>query len=142
MITNCDQGIPDWKITKYLEKLGVPINKEFAFLDTRVSKREGATPSSSNADIHQDTDYCFQALAIDEKRLTFQPTLWHKTNDGPAKELKQCWFPGVHGNIGGQAETDRSMGDCEEIGYNTLAWMVSPVVILQNLRISQKLARP
>ena len=72
-----------------------------------------------------DLDYAFQALAIDEKRLTFLPTLWHKTTDGPAKDLQQCWFPGVHGNIGGQAEDPRSAGDFEEIGDNTLAWMVS-----------------
>jgi hypothetical protein len=66
-----------------------------------------------------DLDYAFQALAIDEKRLTFTPTLWHKTAEGPAKDLQQCWFPGVHGNIGGSVDFD-------QIGYNTFAWMVSP----------------
>lgn len=70
-------------------------------------------------------DYAYQALAIDEKRLTFSPTLWHKKEHSPAKELQQCWFPGVHGNIGGQSEDPRSAGDHEEIGDNTFAWMVS-----------------
>lgn len=70
-------------------------------------------------------DYAFQALAIDEKRLTFPPTLWHKTARSPAKELQQCWFPGVHGNIGGQAESLPTAGDYGEIGNNTFAWMVS-----------------
>lgn len=73
-----------------------------------------------------DLDYAFQALAIDEKRITFPPTLWHATNGCPAKDLQQCWFPGVHGNIGGQAEESRAHGDFEEIGDNTFAWMVSP----------------
>jgi len=48
--------------------------------------------------------------------------VWHKREGAPAKELKQCWFPGVHQNIGGQAERG---GDGEEIGDNTFAWMVS-----------------
>jgi hypothetical protein len=43
----------------------------------------------------------------------------------PAKELQQCWFPGVHGNIGGQAEFVRSASDYEEIVDITFAWMVS-----------------
>lgn len=70
-------------------------------------------------------DYAFQALAIDEQRLTFPPTLWHRTAHSPAKELQQCWFPGVHGNIGGQAESRPTAGDYGEIGDNTFAWMVS-----------------
>ncbi|KAH8800453.1 peptidoglycan binding domain-containing protein [Xylogone sp. PMI_703] len=69
-------------------------------------------------------EYAFQALAIDEKRTPFSPTLWHKTEHGPTKDLQQCWFPGVHGNIGGQAEDLRSLGDHEEIGDNSFAWMV------------------
>lgn len=72
-----------------------------------------------------DLDYAFQALAIDEKRLTFPPTLWHKTVDGPAEDLQQCWFPGVHGNIGGQRDDLHASADFEEIGHNTIAWMAS-----------------
>lgn len=59
-------------------------------------------------DCSPDLDYAFQALAIDENRITFPPTLWHKTADGPAKDLQQCWFPGVHSNIGGGAGVRRS----------------------------------
>jgi hypothetical protein len=66
-----------------------------------------------------DIDYAFQALSIDERRLTFPPTLWHRTQDAPAKDLQQCWFPGVHQNIGGGAL------DCE-IEDITFAWMVCP----------------
>jgi hypothetical protein len=75
--------------------------------------------------LESDIDYAFQALAIDEKRSNFPPTLWHKTFDGPAKDLQQCWFPGVHSNIGGQAEVPRAYGDFEEISDITFAWMVS-----------------
>ncbi len=42
----------------------------------------------------------FHALAIDEKRGPFKPTLWEsKKRDGQA--VKQVWFAGVHTNIGG-----------------------------------------
>ncbi|KAJ3453402.1 hypothetical protein MRS44_017649 [Fusarium solani] len=102
-------GIPNWPLVDFAKKIGIPINQQYAFHNTRVSKY---------------VEYAFQALAIDEKRLPFSPTLWHKTNQAPAKDLQQCWFPGVHGNIGGQAEDPRSLGDHEEIGDNSFAWMV------------------
>jgi hypothetical protein len=85
--------------------------------------------------IPSDLDYAFQALAIDEKRLTFPPTLWHKTTDGPAKDLQQCWFPGVHGNIGGQKLDSRGSVDFDEIGHNTFAWMVSPSYPTRSVKI-------
>jgi hypothetical protein len=72
-----------------------------------------------------DVEYAFQALAIDERRLTFPPTLWHASPGAPTKDLQQCWFPGVHSNIGGQAELVRTASDYEEIGDITFAWMVS-----------------
>jgi uncharacterized protein (DUF2235 family) len=39
------------------------------------------------------------ALAMDEKRGSFTPTLW--TNTADRKEVKQVWFPGVHSDVGG-----------------------------------------
>lgn len=55
------------------------------------------------------------ALAIDEKRQTFSPTLW--TEYDPAV-VKQIWFPGVHGDVGG-SYAQRGLGD------TTLHWMVT-----------------
>jgi len=40
------------------------------------------------------------ALAIDDERLTFHPTLW-EPRDGDEKRVEQVWFAGVHSNIGG-----------------------------------------
>lgn len=102
-------GIPEWPVVSWATKAGLPINMRYAFHNTKVSKN---------------LDYAFQALAIDEKRLTFPPTLWHKTVDGPAEDLQQCWFPGVHGNIGGQRDYLHASADFEEISHNTFAWMV------------------
>jgi hypothetical protein len=44
----------------------------------------------------------FQALALDEHREDFVPTLWNKLPDAPATQrLEQVWFPGAHSNVGG-----------------------------------------
>ena len=60
----------------------------------------------------------YHALAIDEKRKNFQPTLW-KVNDDPAQNqtVEQVWFPGVHSNIGG-GYADTGLSD------RALVWMV------------------
>ncbi|CZT18461.1 uncharacterized protein RCC_04306 [Ramularia collo-cygni] len=105
-------GIPEWPLVSKLQSLGLPINKEFAFHDTALS---------------ENIEYAFQALAIDEKRFTFPPTIWHALPGGPSKELKQCWFPGVHSNISGGVASEPGAGDHEEIGDNTFAWMVDNV---------------
>ncbi len=47
------------------------------------------------------------AVAVDERRRTFEPTLWDNVealNDGAAGEdrpYRQEWFPGTHGSVGG-----------------------------------------
>ncbi|KIK53916.1 hypothetical protein GYMLUDRAFT_249959 [Collybiopsis luxurians FD-317 M1] len=48
--------------------------------------------------------HAFQALALDEYRNPFSPTLWFLPEDGEVAktiDLQQCWFPGAHRNIGG-----------------------------------------
>jgi hypothetical protein len=58
------------------------------------------------------------ALALDEKRASFAPTLWTKT-DGV--DVKQIWFPGVHSDVGGgYLQTSLSDG--------ALAWMMDEAV--------------
>ncbi|GAA1713201.1 hypothetical protein GCM10009809_06670 [Isoptericola hypogeus] len=42
-----------------------------------------------------------QALAIDERRITFAPCLWTVPDDDPAGRVEQVWFPGTHGDVGG-----------------------------------------
>ena len=43
----------------------------------------------------------FQALALDETRLAYEPVMW-TTPPGWAGRLEQVWFPGTHGDVGGQ----------------------------------------
>jgi uncharacterized protein (DUF2235 family) len=40
-----------------------------------------------------------QAVAIDERRVYFRTNLWQEAT--PEQDLKQVWFAGVHGDIGG-----------------------------------------
>lgn len=53
------------------------------------------------------------ALAIDDERKTFHPTLWNKDAD----RIKQVWFPGVHTNVGGGYPKD-------QVAYVALDWMI------------------
>ncbi|WFU54764.1 DUF2235 domain-containing protein [Bradyrhizobium pachyrhizi] len=56
----------------------------------------------------------YHALAIDEHRNDFAPTLWtiHHTKDGkgpsmrPLASVEQRWFVGAHANVGGGYEDD------------------------------------
>jgi uncharacterized protein (DUF2235 family) len=59
------------------------------------------------------------AVAIDERRAFFRSNLWHPTDAGGPKDLKQVWFPGVHCDVGGgypEAESGLSK--------LALAWML------------------
>lgn len=42
----------------------------------------------------------FHALAIDERRRSFKPTLW-ETQASEGQRVEQVWFAGVHTNVGG-----------------------------------------
>lgn len=82
-----------------------PPSKDFAFVDTRVESN---------------IEYAFQALALDEHRRAYTPTIWDwpRTETHDLKVLKQTWFPGVHSDIGGSYD-DTALANL------TLAWMVS-----------------
>jgi uncharacterized protein (DUF2235 family) len=79
--------------------LGIPLGflrwiaaSRFTFHDTEL--REGVT-------------FAYQALAMDESRYFFQPSLWKRNRgrgedkDAVPQVLEQVWFAGVHSNVGG-----------------------------------------
>ncbi|MFD8387066.1 DUF2235 domain-containing protein [Streptomyces sp. NPDC059679] len=78
------------------------LNHRWEFHDTKLSTR---------------VDGAFHALAIDEQRSAFEPTLWHQQPGTDGQELKQVWFTGVHCDIGG-GYTETSLSDI------TFLWMV------------------
>lgn len=60
--------------------------------------------------------YAFHALAIDEQRAPFQPTLW-SDEAKPGQTVEQVWFAGVHSDIGG------GYGE-HELSDIALDWMI------------------
>ncbi|EPS45361.1 hypothetical protein H072_627 [Dactylellina haptotyla CBS 200.50] len=76
-----------------------------------------------DTDLTQSTENAFHALALDEHRMPFTPTLWRLPAPGASERhadipnLKQVWFPGVHTNIGG-GYADQEIADL------TLVWMI------------------
>ncbi|MFN3350870.1 DUF2235 domain-containing protein [Pseudorhodoplanes sp.] len=59
-----------------------------------------------NTGLRQNNEFAFHAVAFDEHRKAFSPTLW--TNMGatsatprPIEKTEQRWFPGSHANVGG-----------------------------------------
>lgn len=88
--------------------LGVPLTildsynaKRYSFHDTTLSR------IIKNA---------YHAVAVDEKRHDFFPTLWH-AKEGTHSE--QRWFPGAHSDVGG------GYGDSHALSDLSLRWMLS-----------------
>ncbi|WP_108449139.1 DUF2235 domain-containing protein [Halomonas sp. BN3-1] len=87
--------------------LGIPLRsfaafnrRRFEFHDTRLSPL---------------VRHAYQALAIDEHRKAFAPTLWSPQTT--TSTLEQVWFPGAHSNVGG-GYRDRVLSDV------SLDWMM------------------
>jgi uncharacterized protein (DUF2235 family) len=92
-----------WDTVGALGIPGVPkllAGRLWAFHDTQLSSR---------------VRFAYQALAIDEKRRPFVPSLWYRKPDDPGV-LHQRWFAGVHSDVGG-GYPDCSLADI------TLLWM-------------------
>ncbi len=45
--------------------------------------------------------YGYHALAIDERRSDFPPSLWDEKRKGHGQTIEQVWFAGVHSDVGG-----------------------------------------
>jgi uncharacterized protein (DUF2235 family) len=87
--------------------LGIPldiklINDRWGFHDTDLSSR---------------VRFAYQALAIDERRKPFSPTVWKQQPGTKGQTLEQVWFAGVHSDVGGGYEDP-------ELAEITLLWMV------------------
>jgi uncharacterized protein (DUF2235 family) len=77
------------------------INKRWGFHDVKLSSY---------------VDNAFHAVAIDERRRQFEPTLWEQQEHSLGQNMEQVWFTGVHTNIGG-GDLDTGLSDL------TFLWM-------------------
>jgi uncharacterized protein (DUF2235 family) len=69
------------------------------------------------------------ALAIDEHRKLYQPTIWERAPGAPATQrIEQVWFAGAHADVGGGYQ-EHGLADV------TLAWMVDRVSDLLDIDV-------
>jgi uncharacterized protein (DUF2235 family) len=66
--------------------------------------------------LHPDVLNAYQALAIDERRVEFPPTLW-TSPPAAGQVLEQVWFSGVHCDVGG-GYPETGLSDI------TFSWMI------------------
>jgi uncharacterized protein (DUF2235 family) len=75
-----------------------------------------------DTNLHPDVLHAYQAIAIDERRIEFPPTLW-TSQPAPGQTLEQIWFTGAHSDCGGgyadDPATESALSDI------TLSWMMS-----------------
>jgi hypothetical protein len=80
--------------------ISIGLNGCYRFHDTTLSRIVGAAR---------------HAVAIDEKRAAFAPTLWTNIDafntHGAPPRVAQAWFPGDHGGVGGGADV-RGLSNC------------------------------
>ncbi|WP_017718615.1 DUF2235 domain-containing protein [Kamptonema formosum] len=96
-------GIPD---LSYFGPLTQQLNNQYRFHDTQLNKK------IKNA---------LHAVAIDEQRKVFNVTPMHKHPDAPDQVLRQVWFPGDHGCVGGGTLKKSKLAD------GTLKWMIESI---------------
>lgn len=88
-------------------QLGIPrvlpvslgLNAQYEFHDTALSRS---------------VEFARHAVAIDERRAAFAPTLWSNVaafnHAGAPPRVAQAWFPGDHGGVGGGSQ--RGLSNC------------------------------
>lgn len=88
--------------------LGIP---DFEFSDKRAEVKDAF--SFADLDLSPKVQYGLHAIALDEARMLFTPTLWN-----PRNGVEQVVFPGAHSDVGGgYAEHGLSDG--------ALQWMIA-----------------
>ena len=92
-------GVPDDKVL--LQWLDNPAR--YRFHDTSLSPK---------------VKHARHAVAIDERRGSFSPTLWKKKSKAAHDDVKELWFPGVHSDVGGGYK-ERGLSD------GALEWMMT-----------------
>ena len=76
-----------------------------------------------NTELGSHIEYAYHALAIDERRGPFKPSLWSQCEQHPdrlscTKDVCQVWFPGSHSDVGGGTRETA-------LSNESLLWMVN-----------------
>ena len=78
--------------------------------------------------LHPDVLHAYQALAIDERRAEFPPTLW-TSPPAAGQTIEQVWFCGCHSDVGGGTSPGASDGGTF-LSDIPLSWMMSKAAAL------------
>lgn len=90
--------------------LGIPLKRipfgsdYYRWHDTRLSKI---------------VDHAYHAIAVDERRKDYIPTVWTGYKPEETQKVEQRWFVGAHSNVGGGY--DKTPADC--LAKLSLRWM-------------------
>ncbi len=80
---------------------------------------------------NESVDIVRHAISIDERRAFFQPMLWGNPKSS-SQDIKQVWFAGVHGDVGGGIDEDES-----GLAKIALEWMIEEALTCKhNLKIN------
>ena len=92
-LTTLDVSIKAIGVWETVGSLGVP---RIGWLGEASERLSAGLSDYSFYDtmLDDNIENAFQALALDEKRASFQPCVWEKRDDGETN-LVQVWFPGV-----------------------------------------------
>jgi uncharacterized protein (DUF2235 family) len=101
---------------RWLLKYSQPIDIKFIGVWDTVGALRKSEIQFLNTGVRVSNKFAFQALAIDEHRKRFAPTLWTKDvpkvpdPDAPPPrtlaQVEQRWFAGAHANVGGGYAND------------------------------------
>ncbi len=104
---------------------GAPVN------EIRTSVFPSWVQDKSIVDLPRCVRTGFHAIAIDESRKTFSPTLWNEKSLEDNQYVEQVWFAGVHANIGGGYPKDG-------MAQVSLQWMISRIEKLPQLEKNKR----
>jgi hypothetical protein len=74
--------------------------------------------------LHPNIKNAYQCLAVDEKRMQFQATLWTSAPVA-GQTMEQVWFSGCHGDVGGGTAQAGGVDEGTRLCDITLGWMVA-----------------
>jgi uncharacterized protein (DUF2235 family) len=91
-----------------------------SFIASQLSSYDPLAFTFVNTIVSPMVQHAFHALALDEHRKHYTPTIWEKPEGQKWPEtLKQVWFAGNHTLIGGGNQTNNAMPNI------ALAWMIN-----------------
>ena len=111
-----DENIKFLGVFDTVGALGVPVGITIGWIVDKIFQC-----SFHDAQLSSIVENAYHALAIDERRLPFIPTLMIPNTKHNASNFEQKWFPGVHSDVGG-GYPDTGLSDL------ALEWMASKAI--------------